>query len=185
LQSFGGKDNLGLVQRRVQPGSHRPGPDPPMLTSEESLAIKLIAVTAATIYLVRWFRQWLQRSPVASDPWEGKIRPEEVDAATPVCLNCLTPVAPHQHYCPVCNNVTGEFTRYLPFVNIPFNYSIFQTLWRKLRSPDTTNGTWLLAFIVILLLAPIMLIIGGPLWVLGRKKGDAEGLNSTNRPEPP
>lgn len=151
-----------------------------MPSPEETLMMKGIAAIAATIYAVRWFLKWLRKTPVIPDPWEAEIKPEELDAATPVCLNCLTPVKPHQHYCPVCNNVTGDFTRYLPFVNILFNNSIFGTLWRKLRDPDASHLGRLIAFIVVLFGAPIMLIVGLP-WLLfsRRKTTKADGADPT------
>ncbi len=67
------------------------------------------------------------------DPWDGEeIDIDENDPG--ICVNCATPIKDkRQHYCPKCGNVTGQFTRYIPFVNIQFNYSIFGTILKKFR----------------------------------------------------
>jgi predicted amidophosphoribosyltransferase len=52
-----------------------------------------------------------------------------------ICVNCATPIVDKkQHYCPKCGNVIGEYTRYLPYENIRFNYSIFGTIVNKLKT---------------------------------------------------
>ena len=120
----------------------------------------VIGLSLGIFYLVRW----IQKMPVSPDPWESEITPEELGGnESPVCVNCLAPVLnPTQHYCPVCGNVTGDFTRYIPFLNIRFNYSLFATLWAKLKSPDARLITKMVALIPILLLAPLMLGVGLP-----------------------
>src|SRR5262245_56313242 len=55
--------------------------------------------------------------------------------AIPVCNRCLTPVDPLQHYCHVCFNAVGQLTPYIPFVNIPYNYSFYDILWVRLWFP--------------------------------------------------
>ena len=107
--------------------------------SAEAILIGAVAVILVVVCLVRAIR----RVPRRPDPWDAEVTPEELaTTGTPVCVNCLRPVDnPNQHYCPLCGNVTGEYTRYIPFVNIPFNYSIFATLWHKLRLPQTPLAT--------------------------------------------
>lgn len=64
----------------------------------------------------------IARIPVSPDPWEGEIKREDLENnSIPVCSKCTKVVkGPLQDYCPYCGNVTGEYTRYVPFVNIPF-----------------------------------------------------------------
>ena len=101
----------------------------------ETMIMDAIGGALAVCWAVRSFR----RAPNQPDPWDSEISNDDVDAIeTPVCVNCLAPVEDaKQHYCPHCGNVTGEFTRYIPFVNIRFNYSILGTLWRNITAADT------------------------------------------------
>jgi hypothetical protein len=59
--------------------------------------------------------------------------------------------------------VVGEYTRYLPFDGIRFNYGIFATLWRKIGNPEVSWYKQLVATILLLL---FFLILGGPLVVI-------------------
>lgn len=129
----------------------------------------VIALSVAIYYVVRWIR----RMSVPPDPWESEVTPAELrEAASPVCVTCLAPVAdPTQHYCPVCGNVTGEFTRYIPFLNIPFNYSLFATLWAKIRNPAVPPASRLVALVVILLFVPPMLVVGLPILLYCKLRG--------------
>ncbi len=88
------------------------------------ILITLIVIGALTVIML--LVRWLIRLPVIPDPWDKEIDKQELDdSSTPICLNCTKPVEnPNQHYCPHCGNVTGEYTRYIPFVDIQFNYSI-------------------------------------------------------------
>lgn len=51
--------------------------------------------------------------------------------ATPLCVKCLAPVDSRDYYCRACGEATGLYTPYVPFVNIPFNYSIYVEMWRR------------------------------------------------------
>lgn len=108
--------------------------------------------------------KWLIRLPVTPDPWDKEIDKQKLDDnSTPVCLNCIKPVDDlNQHYCPHCGNVTGKYTRYMPFVNIQFNYSIFGTLWKKLNTSKTVLPVKIICLFLIMVLAPAMLIVGIP-----------------------
>jgi len=127
------------------------------------------AIIIAAFCIVRWFI----RLPVPPDPWEMEISPEELDKiTTQVCERCLTPVArPRQHYCSKCGNATSDLARYIPFVNIAFNYSIFATLWQRIRQPETPAGQRVFAVVIILLFAPVMLVVGVPLLIYRKLKG--------------
>lgn len=116
------------------------------------------------VLLLGLFIIWLFRLPVPPDPWDGKVDEDKLEnESEPLCLNCLKPVKnPGQHYCPDCGNVTGDFTRYIPFVNIQFNYSIFRSLWKKLNNRKTNFFVRIIYFILIMALAPVMLLVGLP-----------------------
>ena len=88
--------------------------------------------------------------------------------ATPVCLRCLTPVNPLQNYCHNCGETVGQLAPYIPFVNIPYNYSIFGIMWKKIWNDKQTSllkkGFY---FLLIVLFVPIMLV--GIPFVLGER----------------
>ena len=111
-----------------------------------------------------YFVRWLMNRPVPPDPWDEHVNKRELEAcSTPVCMNCAKPVKNvQQHYCHNCGNITGEYTRYIPFVNIQFNYSIFGTLRYKLKGRETLWPVRGIYFFLILLLAPVMLVVGVP-----------------------
>ena len=94
--------------------------------TETVISLAIFSILIGIILIVRW----LINLPVSEDPWEKEIDKQKLDdSKNPVCLNCIKPIeSSNQHYCPHCGNVTGEYTRYLPFVNIQFNYSIFESL---------------------------------------------------------
>jgi hypothetical protein len=56
-------------------------------------------------------------------------------------------------------------------VNIAFNYSIFTTLWQRIRQPETPAGRRAMALIIILLFVPVMLAVGVPLLIYNKLKG--------------
>ncbi len=136
--------------------------------------------------LARRLHRWLTTTPLPPDPWAGMI-PDAESLETPVCVNCQCPVdSPRQHYCPRCGAVVGEYTRYLPFENIRFNYGIFGTLWRKLGDPGTPWPTQLLAMVLILALAwPIALVyvISLPWRWLGQFRKAAAGPSAASPDE--
>ena len=114
-----------------------------------------IALVAIIVFVIAKF---IAGAPVAPDPWEKEISREEVDDLDKeVCLNCGVEVKKGQYYCPKCNSPTGQYTPYVPFVNIPFNYSMHQTMWRKLKSKDVSLLYKMTAILIILVTAPIMI----------------------------
>lgn len=125
----------------------------------------IISLTIFTVFIgIILVIRWLIRIPVSPDPWDKEIDKQDFNASSiPVCLKCTKPVEnPNQHYCPHCGNVTGEYTRYVPFVNIRFNYSIFESLWEKSNSNKTIFPVRMLYFFLIIVFAPIMIIVGIP-----------------------
>ena len=80
-------------------------------------------------------------------------------AEMPLCLHCLAPVHPLEHYCPRCGEAVGSFTSYIPFVNIRFEVSFFERLWDRLwHEPRAPIWSRVVSVAVIALLAPIMLV---------------------------
>lgn len=76
---------------------------------------------------------------------------------TPLCTRCLAPADPLKYYCE-CGEAIGQFTQYVPYVNIRFNNSIYGELWRRLLSPDTRLWLRCFSFGMLVLFAPIMFV---------------------------
>jgi len=94
------------------------------------------------------------------DPWEDQISKDEVDKLEKeICLKCGHEVKTGQYYCPNCNHATGKYVQYLPFVNIPFNYSMHQDLWRRLKSKELSVIYKAVIILFIILTAPIMIVV--------------------------
>jgi len=85
---------------------------------------------------------------------------ESHDESLPLCPQCLTPFAPLQHYCSNCGGMVGNYTRYLPFVNIPFQVEFSANVWKKFWRSDASVGTKIALF-------PLVIIIWGPLFIVG------------------
>ena len=77
--------------------------------------------------------------------------------STPLCPRCLAPVDPLRYYCR-CGEPIGQFTPYIPFVNIRFNYSIFGVVWRRLWARGTRLNARLGYFAMLALFAPVMFV---------------------------
>ena len=93
------------------------------------------------------------------------------DDALPLCPKCLKPCHPLQHYCDSCdsNDVINPLTPYMAFLNIRFNYGIFCTMWQKIwYEQDFSIIFKLLCLLLIALFAPIMLVVGLPLLLIGK-----------------
>ena len=102
----------------------------------------------------------IKNCSVNPDPWENEISRDEVDKLEKeICLKCGAEVKKGQYYCPKCNNATGKYVPYLPFVNIPFNYSMHQNLWRKLKSRDVSFLLKSIIILFIILTAPVMIAV--------------------------
>ncbi len=82
-----------------------------------------------------------------------------IDTGTPVCLRCLTPYEPLQHYCEKCGTAVGQFTPYIPFVSIPFSVSLFERLWQRIWDSDSVHiSKKVFYWALIVWWAPIMLL---------------------------
>lgn len=92
------------------------------------------------------------------------------DRSVPLCTRCLAPQHPLTHYCPVCGEAVGQFTPYIPYVNIRFQANFFGDAWRLTWAPDTGILLRVLCIVSIALLAPI-LFVATPLAISrGRRK---------------
>lgn len=79
--------------------------------------------------------------------------------ATPLCLGCLAPVSPLQHYCDECGACVGRFTPCLPFELIPYYAQFFGALWDRLWfSKRASLPARVLYVLIILLVEPLMLL---------------------------
>lgn len=93
------------------------------------------------------------------------------DDARPLCLKCLKPCHPLQHYCDSCdsNDAINPLTPYMPFVRIRFNIGMLGKLWQKIwYDKDTSIMRKLFFLFVITYGAPILLIVGFPLFLIGK-----------------
>lgn len=93
------------------------------------------------------------------------------DDALPVCLKCLKPCHPLQHYCDNCdsNDVINPLASYMPFVRLRFACGFFGKLWRITWYNDQpAMALKLTCLLVIILFAPILLIVGLPLFLIGK-----------------
>jgi hypothetical protein len=84
--------------------------------------------------------------------------PEEDDDGIPVCLKCFKPVDPLAHYCSNCGGATGNFTHYLPFINIRWQASVWGQVWRQIWYKEVSIPGRIFRFIMIVWNVPIMLI---------------------------
>lgn len=93
-----------------------------------------------------------------SENVEEKDIAEEQGQGTPVCIRCMKPIEPFEYYCPHCGEASGQLTHYLPFVNIPWQASVWGRIWRQVWSRDVSISGRIFRFIMILWNVPIMLI---------------------------
>lgn len=94
----------------------------------------------------------------------------------PLCLRCLAPVHPLQHYCHQCGDTVGQLTPYIPYVNIRFYVSIYERLWRRLWF-EHRDSIWIKIFFIVFIAwtAPI-LILGMPFVLWRRWRADRHRL---------
>ena len=106
------------------------------------------------------------------------VESAEEDLGTPVCLRCLTPFDPLQHYCTNCGEAVGQLTPYIPFVNIGFSVSIYERLWRRIWF-ERRDRWWAKAFyfVFIAMFAEILLlVVPFVLWRRYRSGATAPGI---------
>jgi hypothetical protein len=110
--------------------------------------------------------------PAAGNGPTEKLDEEFISAeARPVCPNCLNPCSPWQNYCGNCdsNEVVNPLASYMPFVDIRFTCGFFGKMWRKTWYDKEASTTFrLLCLFLMVLFAPILLLVGLPLFLLGK-----------------
>lgn len=84
--------------------------------------------------------------------------PEKDIYETPVCIRCFTPVDPLLYYCPNCGEATGQFTHYMPFVNLQWQASVWGRMWRQVWSHDVSFLGRAFRLLMIIWKVPILLI---------------------------
>ena len=77
---------------------------------------------------------------------------------TPVCIKCFRPVNPLDNYCPNCGGATGNFTHYLPFINIRWQASVWGQAWRQMWYKEISIPGRLFRFFMIVWNVPFLLI---------------------------
>ncbi len=83
---------------------------------------------------------------------------EDDSEGTPICLRCFQRIDPLQYYCSNCGGASGQFTQYIPFVNIRWQASVWIQMWRQIWSSDTSIPGKVLRILMIIWNVPIMLI---------------------------
>lgn len=124
------------------------------------VSMNFVIIIGAGLIFAFLINKLVKNCSTTPDPWESEISKDEVDKLKhEICLNCGAEVKNGQYYCSKCNNATGKYVPYLPFVNIPFNYSMHQNLWRKLKSKDVSLLYKIIVILFIILTAPVMIIV--------------------------
>ncbi len=77
---------------------------------------------------------------------------------TPVCVKCFRQIDPLLYYCSNCGEASGQFTQYIPFVNIRWQASVWKRMWRQIWSSNVSIPGRVFRFLMIIWNAPIMLI---------------------------
>ncbi len=91
--------------------------------------------------------------------------------AWPICPKCFTPCNPLQNYCDNCdsNETINPLTSYMPFVRIRFEAGLFGKIWRRVWDGEKTPIISKLFFLFLIIWgAPIMLIVGIPLFLISK-----------------
>jgi hypothetical protein len=87
----------------------------------------------------------------------------------PLCTRCLAPHSQYDYYCPKCGAAVGQFTAYIPFVDIPFYANFYARLWERVwYERDVAIHNRVASLLFILWLAPVMLA-GVPFALLKRR----------------
>lgn len=90
---------------------------------------------------------------------------EEDGGEVPLCLQCLRPVSPLNHYCPHCGQSVGQLTPYLPYEGIWFNAGMWGKLWDRLWYKNVDSAAWkCFSFVLIVIAAPVLLLALPTVW---------------------
>lgn len=93
--------------------------------------------------------------------------------ALPVCPKCLKTYNPLQNYCTNCdsNEPINPLASYMPFVNIRFTAGMYGKIWKSLWDGKGTSFIVKLFYLLLITLgAPVIIIIGLPLFLISKIK---------------
>jgi len=86
--------------------------------------------------------------------------PREVPDAQPVCLRCFEPTKLGVNYCEECGAATGQYTEYLPYVNIAWQVTGYERLLRGVwADPEASLFLRGLRLLAVVALAPVALFV--------------------------
>jgi hypothetical protein len=86
----------------------------------------------------------------------GKLQEDEKEL--PLCLNCLRPVNPLDHYCPNCGRAIGQLTPVMPYESLRWQADIWGSMWHQLWSKDVSFTGKLFRLFMIIWFVPVILI---------------------------
>jgi len=88
----------------------------------------------------------------------------------PLCIRCLTPHSPADYYCRKCGAAVGQWTTYLPYIDIPFLVNFCVRLWRRVWfEPGVSLPRRAFCLLLILFLVPGMLLGLPFVWAARRR----------------
>jgi hypothetical protein len=119
-------------------------------------------------------------------PAEDKYIAEEQGDGTPVCIRCFRPVHPLNHYCPHCGEAVGQFTQYIPFLNLRWQVSVWVRMWQQVWSRNVSVLGRLFRLFMIIWQFPIVLLVGLPFKIIEKvkKKSRPHDIESGRRQNP-
>jgi hypothetical protein len=80
------------------------------------------------------------------------------DDGVPVCRGCFSPIQPGTDYCAKCGSAVGQYTEYVPFVNIPWLASGYDRLRRATWPKAGGVAAQTVGVFAAFLLTPFLLI---------------------------
>ena len=84
---------------------------------------------------------------------------DDFSEAQPVCVKCFTPIPSLAHYCLSCGETVGQYTAYIPFVDIQFQARFFHSVWRTAWHGEGVSAIKRLFYVFLCcLLSPIFII---------------------------
>ena len=86
------------------------------------------------------------------------LKESDTSEGQPLCPKCLEPFSPMEYYCRKCGGPVGKLTPYIPFVNIPFNYSVFGKMWQKVWYEESGLPMKVACLFFMVLFVPIMFL---------------------------
>ena len=111
--------------------------------------------------------------------WTYNILVELDEDSEPVCLYCSSEIKPDEHYCSNCQNVVGKYTEYQPYEGIPFSYSLYGNLWKRIWYKSDLSLFLKFFYVCFLLFFMPFYIIFVPIEIYKKIKGTEYKTNET------